>query len=75
VPKNPEAAFHSAEDALNLSRSPAVFKDDDKKPILEMDQAFQVKPQWPHVVGLRPASNESRPTGKKQILTTIAHVG
>jgi hypothetical protein len=39
------------------------------------DQAFQVKPQWPQVVGLRPASSESSPTGKKQILTTIAHVG
>jgi hypothetical protein len=39
------------------------------------DQAFQVNPQWPQVVGLRPASKESKPTGKKQILTTIVHVG
>jgi hypothetical protein len=39
------------------------------------DQAFQVNPQWPQVVGLRPASSESSPTGKKQMLTTIAHVG
>jgi hypothetical protein len=72
-PENPEVAFHSAEDALSLSRSPAVFKTKDKS--LFGDQAFQVKPQWPQVVGLRPASSESNPTGKKQILTTIVHVG
>jgi hypothetical protein len=48
------------------------FQDKLQKPF---DQAFQVNPQWPQVVGLRPASSESSPTGKKQMLTTIAHVG
>jgi hypothetical protein len=38
-------------------------------------QAVQVNPQFLHVVGLRPASSESNPIGKKQMLTMIAHVG
>jgi hypothetical protein len=37
--------------------------------------AFQVNPHLPQVVGFRPANKASNPTGKKQILTTIAHVG
>jgi hypothetical protein len=44
--ENPEARVPQAlEDALSLSRAPAIFKMNDKKPILEIDQAFQVKPQ------------------------------
>jgi hypothetical protein len=57
---------------LSLSRSLAF---QDKRQSRFGDQAFQVNPQLAQVVGLRPASSESNPTGKKQILTTIAHVG
>jgi hypothetical protein len=39
------------------------------------DQAFQVNPQWPQVVGLRPANSASNPTGNRKMLTTIVHVG
>jgi hypothetical protein len=40
-----------------------------------VDQPSHVNPQLPHLVGFRPASNASSPSGKKQIATMITHAG